>query len=86
MLNRRASQGELLDLAGQTPSDSTNTIQFGHYPPKVIFFHHLRPELGSRGEEKTGAVPIQGLTWMKQALVRSPRRAKELCRTSGMES
>ena len=29
---------------------------------------------------------IQGLTWMKQALVRSPRRAKELCRTSGIES
>lgn len=31
-------------------------------------------------------LPMQGLTCTKQALVRSPRRAKELCRTSGMVS
>lgn len=36
MLSRRASQGELLDPARLTPSDSTNTTQFGHCPPKVI--------------------------------------------------
>lgn len=30
------------------------------------------------GGSVMSVVPIQGLTWMKQALVRSPRRAKEL--------
>ena len=50
------------------------------------FLHHSRPGLGCQGGDKMGVIPIQGLTWMKQALVRSPRRAKELCRTSGMES
>lgn len=30
--------------------------------------------------------PMQGFTWRKQALVRSPRRAKELCLTSGIVS
>lgn len=51
-----------------------------------IALHHLRPGLGSWVRDKVSVVPIQGLTWMKQALVRSPRRAKELCRTSGIES
>lgn len=85
MLSGRACQGELQDLAGQAPSDSTNTSQFGHSTPWSLL-HHLRPGLGSWGKDETGVIPIQGLTWMKQALVRSPRRAKELCRTSGMES
>lgn len=85
VLSRRASQGKLLTLAGQAPSDSTNTSQCGHSPPGSSR-HHLRPGLGSWGKDEMGVVPIQGLTWMKQALVRSPRRAKELCRTSGIES
>lgn len=85
MLSGRACQGELRELAGQAPSDSTNTSQFGHSTPRSLL-HHSRPGLGSWGQDETGVIPIQGLTWMKQALVRSPRRAKELCRTSGMES
>lgn len=31
-------------------------------------------------------IPMQGLTCWKQALVKSPNRAKELCRTSGILS
>ena len=82
---RRARQGKLLEPAGQASSDSTNTSQFGHGPPRSSL-HHLRPGLGLWGKDEMGVIPIQGLTWMKQALVRSPRRAKELCRTSGIES
>ena len=85
LVRRRAHQHELPDMAGQAPSDSTNTPQFSHSTPWSSL-HHLRPGLGSWGKNKKGVIPIQGLTWMKQALVRSPRRAKELCRTSGIES
>lgn len=83
VLSRKASLEELLHLAVQAPSDSTNTSQCGHGSPTGCL-HHLRPELVSQVEGS--GLPIQGLTWMKQALVRSPRRAKELCRTSGIES
>lgn len=37
-------------------------------------------------EMMMGELPIQGLTWRKQAFVKSPRRANELCLTSGIVS
>lgn len=85
VLSRKASQGELLDLAGRPHQTVRIRPSLVTVLPKSSL-HHLRPELGSWGHDRMGVLPIQGLTWMKQALVRSPRRAKELCRTSGMES
>lgn len=37
-------------------------------------------------EMTMGELPIHGFTWRKQAFVKSPRRANELCLTSGIVS
>lgn len=70
-------------LRVQIQAEDGHKLSWQQYPQKNNFNTH--PDIsGVTSSEKHS--PMQGLTCRKQTFVKSPRRAKELCLTSGIVS